>query len=171
MNNPILKLNGLLKMLTIKVLVINFIFVTESYSCSIPPYIQRIPYENLISKTKDIVLVKIVNAKDMGNRRVNYTIETIEQIKGISEKRFEIEGSSMMYPNEATDFNSHSDKEFWEGAGRTYNNSMCNISPSFAVGQQYLIFINSWENNHVKSYELILSKHDLWYKKVKELVK
>jgi hypothetical protein len=40
-------------------------------------------------------------------------LEVIEQIKGKSKKTFEIEGFSLTYPNEASDFNNHNDVEFW----------------------------------------------------------
>jgi hypothetical protein len=147
-------------------------FITISYSCTFPPLVQTIPHEKLISNTKDIVLARVVSGKSIsGLYKVKYNLEVIEQIKGKSKKTFEIEGSSLTSPNEASDFNNHSDVEFWQGSSRIYNNPACSITPSFAVGNNYLIFINSWKYDHVNSFELILSSHDLWYKKVKELVK
>lgn len=102
---------------------------------------------------------------ELNERGINYHLEIIELLKGKSESNFELVGESLESPYQASDFNNHEDEGFWLGAGRSLNNTMCNIRPSFAVGQVYLIFLNPIEFRHVKNYELILSSHDYGTKK------
>jgi hypothetical protein len=141
-------------------------------ACEMPPAEQRTPPEQLITRTKTIVLAEAIRAELVGDE-VRYTFRTITPLKGTPKDQFQINGR----PDSDLDFNNHFDTLFWENpsTGRTLNGPDCDIHPGFSVGHTYLIFLES--PYHVKSFERITRTHgardtkDKWLQFVENHIK
>ncbi len=130
----------------------------EAYGCDEPPPEQHVPVSELLARTNDIVLAKVVKAETVENSwNVKYTFSIEKLLKGNVPKEFTITGAPP-YQGTLNDFNHHRDKRFWEKyGGREINGPDCEITPGFGVGLTYLIFLN--RPYHNKGFELITRTH------------
>ena len=152
-----------------KLLSVILIFLFSSslaLACSAPPAVQNTPDDELISRTKNIVLARVISAQLQENGSVLYKFKTEEVIKGKAEITFEIVGGPM-WASDMEHFEHHS----IQGA-RLGNGPDCKIHPSFAVWHTYLVFLD--KPYHRKSFELIIrtggspSVQDKWLQYVKK---
>ncbi len=136
--------------------------------CYVPPAEQYTPPDNLIERSDNIVLAKVVEAiTDRESFEVIYTLETIKTIKGGTSGQFQITGHPAIWEGANRNFNHHAEPQFWsERGGRSQNGTDCKIHPVFSVGATYLVFPD--QPYHVKSFEIIirtggdLEKRDKW---------
>lgn len=144
-------------------------------ACFAPPLEQHVSPLELINRTERIVLAKVINASSEKNSyEVLYKFETIKTLKGKVDDTFTIEGHPL-YQGGMTNFNNHSDPDFWEGSwGRESNDTDCEIYPTFSVGAIFLIFLD--RPYHSKSFENIIrtngdkNNKDKWLQYVEEQV-
>jgi hypothetical protein len=131
-------------------------FSLPALGCFQPPAEQRTAPDELISRTNNIVLARVIAAKDVHDSYgVSYTFKTVRTLKGKAPSQFQISGHPAIWEGENRRFNDHSDKEFWSnGVGRSLNDTDCQIHPTFAVGGTYLVFLD--QPYHVKSFEIIV---------------
>ncbi len=127
------------------------------------------PANDLISRTNNIVLAKVISAELQDNGDVKYNFEVIEHLKGSSEKNFSLNGEPLLHDYQTNTFNNHQDAEFWEDRqGRSSVGNGCDIAPTFSVGAKYLIFIDP--PYHRKSFERIsqpFQNKDKWFEHVR----
>lgn len=139
------------------------------------PKEQIAPIDELIGRTKNIVLARVIKAEyiepkkiDANNeeeqlqylvdivdgtyRPIKYTFEVIDLIKGNSQKFFTMEAEMLSRTYDLEHFNSHKDEKFWANdVGRSYP---CEVDKvSFSIGSVYLMFLD--KPYHRKSFERI----------------
>lgn len=146
------------------------LFSHFSFSCDEQPTIHSVHPDELISRTSQIVLAKVVSASISENgNEVNYKFETIKVLKGSPIESFEILGYPL-FEEEITSFDHHNSEEFWTNyGGRVYGWTDCEIHPGFSVGLKYLVFMG--KPYHVKSFEIIYHNKDKWLLYVEEKIK
>ncbi len=174
-------------------------FPIEALACYTTPKEQVTSISNLIKRTKNIILARVISAELISSEgpdrifhQVEYEFEKIEALKGGSESSFSIVGRPLLSSRAVNDFTKresldsyvsenpqrHNDQKFWKSAeGRVYRDAACRIRPSFAVGSAYLLFLD--KPYHQKSFELVNSYGghpfsnvtDKWYEHVKAKVK
>ncbi|HEB26702.1 MAG TPA: hypothetical protein ENI05_02845 [Porticoccus sp.] len=157
------------------VIILCIIVSSNATACFAPPLEQHVRPLELISRTERIVLAKVINASSEKNSyEVLYKFETIKTLKGKVRDTFTIEGHPL-YQGGMTNFNNHSDPDFWEESwGRESNDADCEIYPSFSVGAIFLIFLD--RPYHSKSFENIILTNgdknikDKWLQYVEEQV-
>ena len=134
------------------------ILFSNCFACEVPPSEQRTPPDELIARTKNIALAKVVKAEISGGNEVLYTFETIKQLAGKTKEHFQILGYPAIWEGDNRGFNNHFDKDFWsEPGGRVSNDTDCQIHPTFSVGGTYLLFLD--QPYHAKSFEIIIRTH------------
>lgn len=116
----------------------------------------------LLTQTHPALSLKdvIENVRVESTRRVIYSFDVLEPIKGAKLTRLEIEIPLRNIEDLFDDFNGHKSDIFWNdpSAGRARINSDCSISTTFTFGHQYIILIS--DNPTIKSYERIKSEED-----------
>ncbi|MGY0559104.1 MULTISPECIES: hypothetical protein [unclassified Lysobacter] len=146
----------------------------RSLACLVTPPPQHTPPDELIARTENIALAKVVREDAASNGwDILYTFETIKQLKGEHRKAFQILGDSAIWEASNHRFNDHFDENFWNDYnGRESHDTSCRIRPGFAVGGTYLIFLD--KPYHSKSFEMILvregpvDKKDKWLQYVEQ---
>jgi hypothetical protein len=124
-------------------------------ACFAAPAEQRVPVDELIARTPDIVLATVVRAAQVEAGRVVYSFRVTRHVRGHAADEFDIQSDLAGRGGESRTFAHHTDAAFWEnGGGRISNYVDCEIHPNFAVGATYLIFLS--EPYHVKSFEQIM---------------
>lgn len=128
---------------------------SNATACFSTPAEQIVSPETLFVRTKQIVLAHVVKAvADLKSGNVTYSFVVDQAVKGENPKAFTIVGGSLSYPEDLTTFDHHRSERFWkEDAGRCQHDTDCVIHPAFAVGDTYLIFVDS--PYHRKSFERI----------------
>ena len=146
-------------------------------ACFAPPAQQLVPPDELIARTQNIVLAKVVEAEVQGDAyEVTYTFKTIRSLKGSASETFQIAGYPAIWEGANENFNHHSDEEFWsKSSGRLSSDTDCEIHPEFSVGGTYLVFLD--KPYHRKSFEIIVrtggkaDMRDKWLQYVESRVK
>ena len=146
----------------------------SSFACLMTPPAQFTPPDELIARTENIALARVVRADAASNGwEVLYTFETTKQLKGTHRKAFQILGGEAIWETSNHRFNEHFDEAFWnDHNGRVFHGTSCRIRPGFAVGGTYLIFLD--KPYHSKSFEMILikdgpaDKKDKWLQYVEQ---
>jgi len=130
-------------------------------ACFSTPQEQIVADEELISRTKTIVLATVIKAEltEDNQNSVRFHFTKVRTLKGDSPQHFTIDGDSAAHGDPLDDFYGHSKPSFWEsGGGRSWHDTDCAIHPTFAVGGTFLIFLD--KPYHRKSFELILRSPD-----------
>jgi hypothetical protein len=149
-----------------RVILISIFSSSFVFACEVPPKEQNTPDEELIQRTKNIVLAQVVSAQLQTNSSVVYQFKIAEIIKGTSAKTFELVGGPL-WPGTMEHFEHHS-----IAGARLDNEPDCEIHPSFAVGHTYLMFLD--KPYHRKSFEFIMRAdgspltQDKWLQYVKK---
>jgi len=138
-----------------------------SYACSVPKPGFTWSKDDLIEKSKTIVLVKL-NSVELDQSSTKYILSPIKTLKGKSEEIVFWSHSKKHYEN---DFNFHSDGEFWmPKIGRSeFPCCICGPDHTFVEGQMYLLFPDAMGS--MKSGEIIRDiEKDEWYQYVLERI-
>ncbi len=151
-------------------------FAVPAYACYTPPPAQRTHADELIARTRQIVLASVVAAEMADTAyRVSYQFKALRTLKGTAPENIRIVGFPGLLEGDNAVFNDHADPLFWEGhVGRSQNETDCQIHPTVSVGGTYLLFLD--EPYHVKSFEMILKTggradvRDKWLQYVEERV-
>jgi hypothetical protein len=135
------------------------------FACFSPPPEQGTPVTNLILRTRNILLAKVVSATDFDPEyKTVYEFEILESLKGTVETNFTIIGHPYdpRQDERFKDYTYHTDEKFWNSStGRSWNDEDCEIHPKFENGITYLIFLD--QPYHRKSFEIITDiKSDKW---------
>jgi len=135
------------------------IFSTRSVACYSPPEIQSTSVNNLIQRTKTIVLAHVAEAKYKKiDHQVEYTFKLVKIIKGQITEHIKLDGYPLIWEGGLNTFNNHTESVFWDtGRGRLVHSTDCLIHPSFSVGATYLLFLD--RPYHNKSFEQIIRTH------------
>ncbi len=183
-------------MMRVFFILILCVFPMQAFACYVTPPEQIAPIDELISRTNNIVVARVIEAKLTSYRSfpeyhvVDYKFENVESLKGQVDKTFNILGSNTSPYKKQTAFvkpldnnvkmfskkwfeqtEYHNDETFWKSdIGRVSHEPTCNIRPDFLVGQTYLIFLD--KPYHQKSFELMPQglSTDKWYEYVKNKV-
>ena len=152
--------------------------IPTTSACSGTPQEQVVPANELVKRTKTIVLAKVEKAEILGKESiaVRYYFREIRSLKGDAPETFTIDGVSLAYGGSLDDFEHHYSDAFWKDVGgRSFHDTDCVIYPSFAVGGIFLIFVEA--PFHRKSFECIIRTHggegvrDKWLTWVEEQTK
>ena len=133
--------------------ILQLLSVYTLLACFATPQSQVTSKEELVDRTKTIVLAQVVKAEMLASGDVKYTFKPERSIKGTPPENFVIEGS-VLAEGDIKTFRDHQDEEFWHTAGgRCYHDTDCLIHPAFAVGRMYLIFLE--QPYHQQSFEQV----------------
>lgn len=134
------------------VLTLHLFSACALFACQVTPASQTVPKEELVARTKTIVLAKAVAAEALEGGRVKYTFKAERRIKGAAADEFTIEGAAYEPKYDGNHFKDHQEEHFWSTPrGRCVHDTDCRIHPSFEVGRSYLIFLEM--PYHQKSFE------------------
>lgn len=130
---------------------------------------------NLVKRAPGIYLA---DAIEYSEKDENFTFKVAEVIKGEKKEKLVVTASPLnlnskdkaFIEKNTTDFNFHRSPQFWSDVitGRTVFSSDCRLTPTFQIGNRYLIILN--EPYQTKSFELIKSRKDQWYQHVMDIV-
>jgi len=150
----------------VRIIILTFLLLIaaqQSWACYVRPAEHVVPPDELIERTDNILLGKVVKAEKSGEyyyyktgEKVIYTFEVLTELKGnmlLNDNKFTMTG--LEDGDDLRNYNHHKDEEFWDDwGGRMFHEpNDCKIYPTFVVGENYLIFYNKpW---HAKSFELI----------------
>ncbi len=151
-------------------------FVIQSPLFGIGPSEAQIaPPEALITRSKNIVLFRITDAK-YNRGGVIYGYQVIRVLKGSESagNRGDIRGSIQdLFSMEI--YRDHEDLRFWDvGIGRSKVGTDGKIRPNFSVGTEYLAFLDP--PYHIKSFEIVRvfdgtrEENDKWFSFVVETI-
>ncbi|QBG47669.1 hypothetical protein EGM51_09780 [Verrucomicrobia bacterium S94] len=146
-------------------------------ACFSTPPEQITPPDELIQRSKRIVLATVVSAEFIEkDYDVIYTFKVDEKLKGEVKEQFTVIGRPLIWDGEAKMFDHHKEPSFWKNqGGRLFHDTDCEIYPSFSVGATYLVFLD--KPYHRKSFELIIRTHgnpkirDSWLSYVEQKIK
>lgn len=157
--------------------LILLLFSNEAVACTLAIADRSVPADELIDRTKNIVLARVIKAEYLEPKKVNgenedevmqayveavenlyqpvkYTFEVFDLIKGKSQKFFFMKSKMLYSSGELEHFNIHKDKNFWENNGGSFG--VCSHDQrAFAVGSFYLMFLD--KPYHRKSFERIVN--------------
>ena len=150
--------------------------ISKSYACSSPPKRYYLNAERMYWRSQGVVLAKALSFNTSSNAipfepLVEFEFEIIEVLKDLSTKdkkptkTVKLTGV-LEKRHEISDFDSHENIGFWAdsffGNGELFGD--CNAYGNYKIGETYLLFINI---SHPKSYELIRSPEDRWYRTIR----
>jgi hypothetical protein len=148
----------------------------ESTAYMVSPAVQNVPFDKFIERSNTIVLAKAAKSEAMSNGDVRYFFEVKNTIAGNVAKNFEVIGLPETASADLNHFNHHNDRQFLKTSqGRMVHDTDCQIHSSFALGREYLLFLDVPYHN--KSFELIvngrgdLRKKDKWLQYVEDQIK
>ena len=130
-----------------------------TFSCSAPAPGVFLSHDELILKTKTIILAELIEGKKSRFR-------VIESLKGSLENEFQWIRVRSKQPHISNDFEGHTLASFWnKGVIRSpFRSGACYADFTFTLGERYLVFVESYGNQY--SAEIINSDNDNWYKYV-----
>src|SRR5688572_18069307 len=94
-------------------LLLGFAVASDATACRLAPKEQSVPPQDLISRTKNIVLAKVLKAEFFSEHHVEYTFTKITAISGASEQTFTLPGEPLLFGVQSDTFNDHTDPIFW----------------------------------------------------------
>jgi hypothetical protein len=125
----------------------------------------------LIKDTPDIYVAEAVSAVENDG---TVTFKVHEVVRGAKVESLTL-NAEILNPNDkkefvktnTQDFGQHRAEIFWKDifAGRTTFGPDCRLKPTFEIGKRYLIL--NKEPYQPKSFELMNSQNDAWYKHVR----
>lgn len=141
-----------------------------SFACTISPAVVDYTKDQLIAKTKAIVLAECVASREKSNKTL-FSFRTVQAIRGKRPRTFNLILRSAPKGYVEIDFASHTDPEFWNGTyGRLpWLPGLCEPTYAFEVGGQYLLFVDSLGNG--AAAERIRTPDNKWYQYVRAKVK
>ena len=140
-------------------LFLAFLFVTvDSVACFTPPKEQLVTADQLLAKSTNVSLAKVVKAEVAPSGQITYYFEVVTRFAGPKKNTFQVLGVPSIWEGTNRTFENHTESSFWETrVGRLSNDSDCKIYPEFSVGGHYLVFLDQPYTN--KSFELIIHTH------------
>lgn len=141
-----------------------------SFACTISPAVADYTKDQLIAKTKTIVLAECVASTVKSNETL-FSFRTIQTIRGKQPKSFKLALRAAPESYVEIDFASHTDPVFWIGTyGRLpWLPGLCEPTYAFEIGGQYLLFVDSLGNG--AAAERIRTPANKWYQYVRAKVK
>ncbi|MDH5445321.1 MAG: hypothetical protein OEY52_07175 [Gammaproteobacteria bacterium] len=155
----------MMKYISLLILLISF---NQAFACSAPKSGFDLDKDQLIEKSKTIVLAKL-KSMEKENSEIKYTLVPLKILKG---NKSEIVFRSISKKHYDNDFNFHKDGEFWMNkVGRSeFPCCICGPDHTFRENELYLLFPDSF--GAMKSGEIIKDiNKDEWYKYVLKRIK
>ncbi len=160
-------------MIKLKIIFTIFISILSTYSlaCVVPPTTLLSSDRELISRSPNIALAEISKHESDNSKYIDtFSFTTVKVIRGEVPKTFNLKGYLASEEENFGDFSKHQQPVFWAfSAGNSVMPGDCSAYGIYEVGKTYLIFFN--ELSHIRSFEEIKSKDDLWLNVVKLLIK
>ena len=154
----------------ILILIAQSVAINFAYSCIVSGPNFGLTADELIDKSKVIVLAVLVEKNEAlvennaGQMEVSYRFRTEETLKGKAPRFIELSFVSLWPPDEhyEEDFNNHTDERFWaEDVGRSlFTGGMCGPDHTFVEEETYLLFPDAL--NSAKSSEIVRDMNDRW---------
>lgn len=137
-------------------------------ACAASPIEYTISHEELVKNSKAIYLVMPIQMT-LDQYDIETTFDVIETIEGEPKKQLKVVMKALARDIDlATDFDMHEAPDFWKpGIGRAIVLMDCSVATHFDLGYQYLLFADNL--NNAKSFELVHTNEDKWYKYVKTI--
>jgi len=144
-----------------------FIYASESFACSVPPSHWSASVEEMVRSTPTIVLARATREVEDGNWRV-FHFESISSLKGEAPATFSLR--TVRGGQNRGDYSQHQDPLFWgrEFAGNYVDPGSCTAYGQFSVNETYLVFVGG--PDYPKSYEIVRSEQDFWFRVVSATV-
>lgn len=153
-----------MKKLIVPAIILYILKISIAYACFAPPSEQHMPWKELVTRTNNIYLAKVISSESSDNWRVKYYFSTIKTLKGKKLDSFILYGIKKQPEEVISTQKNHTSPFFWAYGGRSWNGTDCIIRPTFEDGDMYLIFKD--EPYHNLSFEKIESMDDLWLRTV-----
>jgi len=170
------------------IIAISFLFLPvgqAAFGCTVSPPELSKHHRDLIADSLQIALVRVVGSSENNHDAVLVTqdrlgddagtlaiFEPIRVLKGDVPKRFILSGGHLIkaIDDAVRDMNGHRNLGFWTKKTtqtRSFSGSDCAMHPGFVLGRIYLVFL---DHPHLKAYEEIRSKKDLWLQAVQQVI-
>lgn len=161
----------LMRVLAVQITIVFFLLSTTVAACVDIPTQQNHSHEQLVKRTETIVLAKAVLIQPAGGDLHTVKFYVSKVLKGAQKNNFELTGLAADLKNGNNDYNKHNDLRFWaySNTGNFKRFENCNLYGYFKQGEQYLIFLDP--PFHPRSFEIVSSTEDAWYKEVVTLIK
>lgn len=157
----------------------------EAYACVASPEEYYVHHRDLVAESDRIAIVRVVGSSANNHDAELIThdwlsesaetqalFEPIRVLKGDIPARFKISGGRLISADldPVRDMDGHRNIGFWTKRStqtRTFHDTDCRMSPGFVLGRIYLVFL---DRPHLKAYEEIRSKEDLWLQAVQHMI-
>lgn len=144
----------------------------DASACRRPPPQQLIGVDEQLMQAKDVTVATVVSATSFGGAAVEYRFVVRQRLAGAEQASFTLMGSTPSGKHQDSSFDRHMAPVFWQhGGGRTINESDCVISPSFVLGESYLVFQGSpatWRSfEKIETVDGNVDEKDQWLAYVK----
>lgn len=118
--------------------------IHDAAACYRPPPQQLIGVDEQLMQARDVTVATVVSATSFGGSAVEYRFVVRQRLAGADQTSFTLMGGTASGNHRDSSFDRHTAPVFWQhGGGRTINESDCIISPSFVLGESYLVFQGS----------------------------
>ncbi|MGH1487392.1 MAG: hypothetical protein ACRBCI_14350 [Cellvibrionaceae bacterium] len=146
--------------------IVFFLLSNTVAACTGIPVPQTHSHEQLVKRTENIVLARAFRPQLVNGELHTVKFYVTDVLKGSQEGNFDLTGFAADQNNGNTDFNKHNDLKFWaySNTGNFKRLENCNLYGYFKQGEQYLIFLDA--PYHPRSFEIVSSTDDAWYKEV-----
>jgi len=156
-----------------------------AFACSASQPEHFIHHRDLVAGSTQIALVRVVGSSENNHDATLITheqlavsnvslaiFEPIKILKGSVPTRFMLSSGGLIKARDDAirDLNEHRNIGFWAKKSTQTRNSHdadCKMHPGFVLGRIYLVF---FDNPHLKAYEEIRTKDDLWLQAVQQMI-
>ena len=150
-------------------LLVTFLFSQISFACRIVS-LEKNPTRYIYKMVKETPDIYYAEATSFSKDDESFSFKVLEVIKGEKRKDFAVLGHPLADGAVESDFGAHKAQAFWDDitTARTLFGPDCRLNPLFKIGSRYLIFYK--EPFQAKSFELVKTRADRWFKHVYETI-
>ncbi len=146
--------------------------IHDASACYRPPPQLLIGVDEQLMQARDVTVATVVGATSFGGSAVEYRFVVRQRLAGADQASFTLMGLTASGNHKDSSFEHHTAPAFWKhGGGRTINESDCVVSPSFVLGESYLVFQNSpvtWRSfEKIETIDGNIDENDQWLMYVK----
>ncbi len=140
-------------------------FAPAVLGCTVPPVGLFREHSTLLNEATSVVLVEVISSR---NSPSSCEFNVLRSWKARAPGKLPVICRAPGAGDWMTDFASHTERQFWQQhSGRLGINGDCSlISPAFAIGQKYLIFLGIAPD--VKQFEQVSMPNDRWLQYVEQ---
>jgi hypothetical protein len=117
-----------------------------AWACRAPPLRLSMSVDEQIAEAPDVSVARVVDAVPLEDGNVEYRFIVQQRLAGPDRFTFKVTGRRRVDAGPDTSYARHTVPSFWDHGGGRLEHDMgvdCQLHPSFAVGDSYLVFLGA----------------------------